>query len=1066
MTEKSLRASDKIALLQEQFRLLIPSRIEELKTLWSDLLASDSHEKLVEMQRKAHSLAGSAGTFGAPLVSSQARGLDTALRAVLAENRSFSRIEQEYILGCLQKLHEIGLVEASSQAATDERVVAEQLSNRLIYVVDDDPVVVMGLVSVLETKGFAVTTMETAEEFRDAYAQRKPAVVIIDLQLATGAGALLDLLHHDALRPPVVCLSAQLDMVARLLAVRTGVKRFLAKPVDETQLLRAVYSVLNHVIDQPYRVLIVDDDVELAAYYRALLTEAGIQVRTVADPYQVLALMKEFKPELLLLDVFMPGSTGLELAAVLRQDDENAGLPIIFLSSEEKIDKQMAALNLGGDDFISKPVLPAHLLQAVTARLKRSRRINELNLELARAFKQTSTLREAMERHDLVSVTDVDGTITYANDNFCRVSGYQREELVGKSHRIVNSGHHSREFFREMWDTISHGRVWRGTLCNRTKSGEYYWVESTIVPFFDANGLPYQYVSIRTDITPLKKVEAELRESRQRLSLSQTFAHMGTWDLDTGSYQLHLADTAAPLFGLRREAQRLPFRDFLQHVHPQDVTRLLAAIDASKLGGGEYRVEYRYYWPDSSEHWLEGRGDVSADPVGGVHLLGMVQDISERKVMERDIEQQRQLLALLRNGMSMFMAAEEFAGVVQYLLRGLMEITGSSLGLMGEVSDAGAGAAELHIHALLQVQAAGESPRSLPLPVGDEIRQRLQPVYRPVLQYRQVLIGNALAVGVLRDDGGQDEEIGNFLTVPVFYAERFVGLFSLMNREGGFGDEVIELLQPFTASYGVLIQAQRAQEREQLIRQELVVARDAAERANRLKSQFLHGVSHELRTPLNAILGFGQLLLGDTAAGLSADQQENIAEILSAGQHLLHLIDDILDLARIEAGKIGLRMSIVELQPVIKTVLVLMGPLAAARQVALQCASEEFAGHYVWADAVRLKQILINLLSNAIKYNKPGGVVELHCRPMSEQILQLDVIDSGIGISSENIKQLFAPFSRLDAEVKGIPGTGLGLVLSRDLVQKMDGSLGVESQEGVGTTFYLRLRRQALDSEQ
>ncbi len=1067
MAERQLRSSDKIALLQDQYRSQIPSRIEELKRLWHQYSESGDPDTLRELRRSVHSLAGSSGTFGAPLVSSQARYLERALHTVMVEGRAFSLVEREYVLGALQRLHEVSLVEASAaKHGHADMVTAESLMNRRIYVIDDDPALCLMLASELEQKGFSVEIFESVNDLLLRYQQCQPAAIIMDLasgaDFFTAANGPAEAPLANQVLAPIVAMSVSSDIQARLHAVRLGAKRFLIKPFEPQQAVQAVLGVVCHVVDEPYRVLIVDDDEDLADYYQALLSGAGMQVHAIADPLLCLDTLREFRPELVLMDVYMPGCTGLELAAVIRQDDNHATLPIIFVSTEEKIDRQMTALNLGGDDFITKPVLPDHLLQAVTARLKRNRRIKELNGELAKAFRLSSTLRDAMERHDLVSVTDVEGVITYANDNFCQVSGYRREELVGQTHRIVNSGTHTSEYFVDMWDTISQGRIWHGTLCNRAKSGAHYWVESTIVPFLDSNGLPYQYVSIRTDVTRLKNVEEHLRESRQRLHLSQAFAHMGTWDLNTATRELFLAENAAPIFGMGAQARHIDFQEFLSRVHPEDEALMSATIRASVERGCEYKVEYRYTWPDGSVHWIEGRGDVNrSSEDNGVHLLGIVQDISGRKSLEQDIERQKTLLNLLRNGMNMFMTEEQFSNVAEYLLQGMMLLLESTVGFVGEVKLDDQGKPWLYPHALLRtdenVKPNIKPPLSL-LHHASVVLPGLAPVYEPVLTCGQQWFDNEIqGIEFQCPEHGDNISIRNAITLPIYYGDRFVGIFGLMNATHGFNADIVQFLMPFVTSYGVLIHAFQAQCQQQDMRQELVISRDQAERANRMKSRFLSAVSHELRTPLNAILGFGQLLQVEDEPALTCEQQENVLEILNAGQHLLRLVNDILDLAKLEAGKITLECADVEVGMLVETTMVLMRPIATLAQVTLEYDLPKFHGKRVWADAMRLKQILINLIANAIKYNRIDGQVVVDCCARDDAHLAISIMDTGVGISPESISQMFVPFGRLDAEQKGIPGTGIGLVLSRELTHMMGGELELSSQPGVGTTLCLVL---------
>lgn len=352
----------------------------------------------------------------------------------------------------------------------------------------------------------------------------------------------------------------------------------------------------------------------------------------------------------------------------------------------------------------------------------------------------------ALDQHSIVSVADVNGNITYTNDKFSEISQYSREELLGQNHRLLKSGFHSDAFFEEMWQIITQGKVWHGEIKNRKKNGDFYWVSSTIVPFLDTSGLPWQYVSIRTEIT-------------------------------------------------------------------------------------------------------------------------------QQKLHEEELEQ----------------------------------------------------------------------------------------------------------------------------------------------------------------------------------------ARLAAEAGNRAKSEFLSRMSHELRTPLNAILGFTQLLEADQAEQLTFSQRENTEQILKAGWHLLELINETLDLAQIEAGKMRIFLDDIHLPELLQQCITLVGPLLLSHKIKMVDHITPCQSHVVRADQLRLKQALINLMSNAIKYNRDEGTVTLACMQLPDNRLRISVTDEGMGIPADKLDQLFQPFNRAGVDASCIEGTGIGLAITKRLVELMGGDIGVTSVEGKGSCFWIEL---------
>ncbi len=451
---------------------------------------------------------------------------------------------------------------------------------------------------------------------------------------------------------------------------------------------------------------------------------------------------------------------------------------------------------------------------------------------------------------------------------------------------------------------------------------------------------------------------------------------------------------------------------------------------------------------------VQGNGNAVAPE--NREFIGILSDMRQIAAAREREQQERALLQVLHRGLTDYHALLSGNTLWMFLKEALKELTHSEYALIGEVIERD-GVPALKVHAISDL-SWNEPSRQL----MKKLRDGEMYLSSPSSMLGRVFAGGATVLSneMTTDPRGGalpegHPELRRYLGVPIKDRGQVIGMYAIANATQDYDDALVEWLQPFNSTCALLINLYRQLHEQQRFMDELKTARDLAEYSSKAKTEFLSSMSHELRTPLNAILGFSQLL-GNGKQPLTERQQRQVDQILRSGHHLLNLINEVLDLARIESGHTQVSLEPINLQEVLDDSLEIVRELATQQGIKLHLYSDSTTGCFVIADYTRLKQILINLLNNAIKYNVADGEVVLRCE-LQEQQVQISVSDTGIGIADDQLEQLFEPFNRLGAEHGSIEGTGVGLALTRKLARLMDSDIQVQSVVGEGSVFSFTL---------
>lgn len=514
------------------------------------------------------------------------------------------------------------------------------------------------------------------------------------------------------------------------------------------------------------------------------------------------------------------------------------------------------------------------------------------------------------------------------------------------------------------------------------------------------------------DLTGQKRAEDKLKASEVGLVRAQRIGNMGSWEWNIVTNELAWSDQIYRIFGLQPQAFGASYSAFLECVHPDDRAFVEGAVQQAVEDHVPYDIEHRIVLPGGEVRAVHEQGEVEYSPTGQpLRMIGTVQDITAQKSAEDAIREGRAMLSgILSIAQEAIILADDKLRITLYS-QGAQRVFGYEV-----------------------EEAIGMNIERL-------IPERLRGSHQHLVQgftrgpEKSLQMDARLAVTGLRKNGEE------------FPAA--VSLSKFSSGKGVFYSTILRDIGPESAA-----------------RDELLAAKMGAEAANQAKSNFLANMSHELRTPLNAIIGFSEAIHGQTFGPVGSPKYiEYVGDINQAGHHLLNIINDILDLSKIEADKVELLEEAVNVSEVVGSCLLLVKERAAAGGVNLKRNVPDNLPP-LFADDRMLKQILINLLSNAIKFTPAGGTVEISVwsRPGAGYVFQ--VADTGIGIALEDIPTALTPFKQIDSALnRKYEGTGLGLPLTKSLAEMHGGSLDLQSAVDGGTTVTVRFPAERIVAE-
>lgn len=622
---------------------------------------------------------------------------------------------------------------------------------------------------------------------------------------------------------------------------------------------------------------------------------------------------------------------------------------------------------------------------------------------LRASVNESGDLKAALDEHAIVAITDPQGRITFANDKFCAISKFSREELIGKDHRIINSGHHPKEFIRELWTTIAHGKVWKGEIKNKAKDGSFYWVDTTIVPFLNEAGKPRQYVAIRADITERKRLELAVRESEERFRTMANSIPQLAWIARADGFIFWYNQRWYDYTGTTPEEME---GSGWQSAHdPAVLPKVLANWSGAISAGRMFEMEFPLRGADGQFRTFLTRVEPLKDSEGRVvQWFGTNTDVQALKQAQEHLRRSEEFNRRIVESSSDCIKVLDLEAKLLSMSEG-----GQRLLEIGDINR--------HLNSCwISFWQPGDQPR-----VRDAVEA-------------------ARAGGMGRFQASRPSEAGNprswdVIVTPIRGASGQVEQLLSISRDISAQNQAEEKIRHLNAEL-----EQRVRERTAQL-----------ETANQELEAFSYSVSHDLRAPLRGIDGYVRMLQEDCGDRLDAEGARLLGVVSGEAKRMGRLIDDLLAFSRM--GRQQMTRTTVDMTALARGAFENIAGEApgTAPQFNLRPLPPALG------DPAMLRQVFANLLGNAVKFSRHQAAPVIEVGGSSRDGNGAYYVkDNGAGFDEQYRDKLFGVFQRLHSEAE-FEGTGVGLALVQRIVHRHGGQVWAEGKPGLGATFHFTL---------